>query len=344
MLTGTIYINGISCISAQPTLEQGIQVLLEKNDSEYFKCIEPDYKIHFSPIALRRLSRILKFSILTAQKSLQDAGLDMPEAIITGTGLGCLEDSEKFLLSVIENQEENLSPTAFIFSTHNTISGQIAMTLKCNRTNNTFSNRYFSFESALLESILMLKDGDAKNVLVGSTDEMIPMIREVTQNMGLWINPNTGTTITGEGACFAVISETMTEHSYAAILAFKLVFKLSTGGTIQDLVLSFLQEAQSNIEDIDVLISGESEEEPQAYTSVYQILPHSSIITYKHLTGEYFTASSFAYFLGANILKYGSVPAHYLKIDRMAPTRPRKILIYNQNKGKYHSLALLASV
>src|SRR6478752_7339210 len=170
MLTGTIYINGIACISAQPTLEQGIHVLFEKNDSEHFKCIEPDYKTHFSPVALRRLSRILKFSILTAQKSLQDAGLDMPDAIITGTGLGCLEDSEKFLRSVIECQEENLSPTAFIFSTHNTISGQIAMTLKCNRTNNTFSNRYFSFESALLESIFMLKDGDAQNVLVGCAD------------------------------------------------------------------------------------------------------------------------------------------------------------------------------
>jgi 3-oxoacyl-[acyl-carrier-protein] synthase II len=344
MLRGTIYINGIACISAQATLEQGIDVWFEKNESEPFKCIEPDYKTYFSPIALRRLSRILKFSVLTAQKCLQDAGLDMPDAIITGTGLGCLEDSEKFLRAVIENQEENLSPTAFIFSTHNTISGQIAMTLKCNRANNTFSNRYFSFESALLESIFMLKDGDARNILVGSADEMIPMIREVSQSMGLWVKPSKRTTISGEGACFAVISETMTEQSYAAITAFKLVFKLSAGETIEDLIFSFLQEAQLNIADIDVLISGESEEEPEAYTAVYQMLPHTSIVIYKHLIGEYFTASSFAYFLGAHILKSGSIPPHYLKNNREASSRPQKILIYNQYKGEYHSLALLTSV
>ena len=53
----------------------------------------------------------------------------MPDAIITGTGLGCLEDTEKFLTAMVTNKEEFLTPTSFIQSTHNTVSAQIALLL-----------------------------------------------------------------------------------------------------------------------------------------------------------------------------------------------------------------------
>ncbi len=45
----------------------------------------------------------------------------MPGAIITGTALGCLEDTVTFLTRMIELNEELLPPTAFIQSTHNTV-------------------------------------------------------------------------------------------------------------------------------------------------------------------------------------------------------------------------------
>ena len=59
----------------------------------------------------RRLGKLLKRAIVTAKQAL---GETIPEAIITGTGLGCIENTEKFLVSMLENDEEYLQPTYFM--------------------------------------------------------------------------------------------------------------------------------------------------------------------------------------------------------------------------------------
>lgn len=59
--------------------------------------------------------------------AMKDANVESVDAIITGTGLGCIEDSEKFLKSILDNKEEFLTPTSFIQSTHNTVGAQIAL-------------------------------------------------------------------------------------------------------------------------------------------------------------------------------------------------------------------------
>ena len=62
-----------------------------------------------------------------------------------------------FLTKMVENNEELLTPTAFIQSTHNTIGAQIALMLQCNNYNNAFVHRGFSFESALLDAMLLIE-------------------------------------------------------------------------------------------------------------------------------------------------------------------------------------------
>ena len=49
---------------------------------------------------------------------LKNAGLGTPDAIITGTGLGCLSDTVKFMDSILKFNEENLNPAPlYIFDT-----------------------------------------------------------------------------------------------------------------------------------------------------------------------------------------------------------------------------------
>ncbi len=88
-------------------------------------------------MASRRMSRIIKMGVCAAMKCLQDAEIKNPDAIITGTGMGCIEDTGKFLSSYIENEEKLLNPTPFIQSTHNTVGAAIALMLKCHNYNNT---------------------------------------------------------------------------------------------------------------------------------------------------------------------------------------------------------------
>ena len=106
------------------------------------------------------MSKIIKRGIASALIALKDANVENPGAIITGTGWGCWADTEKFLLTMIEQGEEQLTPTAFMQSTHNTVSGQIAISIKCHNYNSTYAHRGVSFERSLQDGMMLCLEGN----------------------------------------------------------------------------------------------------------------------------------------------------------------------------------------
>ncbi|RYZ82834.1 MAG: hypothetical protein EOP06_21045 [Proteobacteria bacterium] len=82
----------------------------------------------------------MKNGIVASTVAMKEAAMEMPEAIITGTGMGCIEDSDKFLKAIIDNGEQFLTPTSFIQSTHNTVASSIAISLGCKSYNFTYVN------------------------------------------------------------------------------------------------------------------------------------------------------------------------------------------------------------
>jgi len=106
-----VFINGIGLISPQKTTEAGafLSEVIEHN-ADYLKCIDPNYKAFIDPLAARRMSRLIKMGITSAKLCLAEAGITMPDAIITGTGLGSVEDTEKILNSILQH-EQLLNPT-----------------------------------------------------------------------------------------------------------------------------------------------------------------------------------------------------------------------------------------
>lgn len=127
------------------------------------------------------MSRILKRALATSITALNESGISHPEAIITGTGTGCMENSEKFLIDLCRYGENCLKPTLFMQSTHNTISSLIAIILKCHGYNNTYSHMGISFESALLDAWLQIKSGMIRNALIGAHDEVTPFMALVME-------------------------------------------------------------------------------------------------------------------------------------------------------------------
>src|SRR5664279_1036825 len=182
------YIDGRSAISPQNTFsgENSFENVREYENAHFMKCIEPQYNAFIDPMASRRMSRIMKMGMASALKCLDEAGIRIPDAVITGTGLGCIEDTEKFLGALLTNEEKLLNPTPFIQSTHNTIAASIAILLKCYGYNNTFSHRGFSFESALLDGLMLLDEGSVSNVLVGGVDELTANFFTITNRLGFW--------------------------------------------------------------------------------------------------------------------------------------------------------------
>ena len=135
---------------------------------------EADYKQFIPPLEARRMGRILKRAIATARTATAQAGIDTPEAIITGTGLGCIENTEIFLDALCRQGEDQMMPTRFMQSTHNTISSIVAINLKAHGYNATYAHNTVSFQSALLDAMLQLRRGAICNALVCAHDEMTP--------------------------------------------------------------------------------------------------------------------------------------------------------------------------
>jgi len=127
---------------------------------------DPDFREVVSPIEGRRMGRILKRALWCSVKALEKAGLEKPDAIITATDYGCMENSELFL--------EDRRPVHFMNSTHNTIGSVVAIKLGCHGYNTTYSHAGRSFLSALEDAYMQIGLGDIDTALVGWYDERTP--------------------------------------------------------------------------------------------------------------------------------------------------------------------------
>jgi 3-oxoacyl-[acyl-carrier-protein] synthase II len=351
-----IYIRSAAAITAQKTFgDVPFLTDLVQHEGSRLHAIEPDYKEFVDPKQARRMSRIIKMGVASALQCLKEAQVTMPGAIITGTALGCQEDTISFLTRIIEMDEEMLPPTAFIQSTHNTVAAQIALTLKCHHYNNTFVHKGISFESALLDATMLLKEGDADNILVGGTEEMTDTAFKILTRLGLYkrgplsnldlIKTKSNGTIGSEGAVFCLLTDKASANNMAELVATKTFYRPKNINDIELNINKLLASTSTKIADIDLVITGKNGDLKN--DSVYDnlnasIFANSSLANFKHLTGEFATASSFALWLAANIIKRGEVPAIIME-NGIKNKSPKKILIYNHYQNIYHSLMLVSA-
>ena len=303
-----IYINGASCLSAQPTFPTPLfEGFLPAQPDEVLYAQEPSYKDYIAPNASRRMAKGVKMSIATATEALREANITTPEAIIVGTGMGCVQDTEKFLKAMLDNHEQHLTPTAFIQSTHNTVAGQLALHWQCHSYNTTYVNGAISFESALLDATMQLEQQLIANALVGGVDEHAPFFLQTQQ----LVKSN----LMGEGAAFLALSAIPAEHTYAELVDISLRNEV-TPDELPSWITDFLQHHALNINDIDIIFTGDPTPLPW----------QCPILSYKNLCGEYFTASAFGLWYAC----------HYLKEDKA-----RRILLINSYNNKDFSLVLV---
>lgn len=173
-MANRIYIRSAAQISVQKPLCEDWMTDPIPHSGEYLRSQDPDFKPFLSPMQARRMGLILKRAIAVSLIALRNAGIECPDAIFTGTGLGCMENTENFLSAMCRDGEEMLPPTYFMMSTHNTISSAVAILLRCHGQNCTYSQKDISFESALLDAFLQLQVGGISNALVGAHDETTP--------------------------------------------------------------------------------------------------------------------------------------------------------------------------
>lgn len=349
-----MYIRATGNISPQKTF--GHPALTEAPvvyEGNRLTCMEPDYKEFIDPKLIRRMSRIIRMGVAAAMECLKEADIKMPDAIVTGTAYGCLEDTNLFLGRMVEFNEELLTPTAFIQSTHNTIGAQIGLMLQCNNYNNAYVHRGFSFENALLDAMMLLNGKEANHVLIGAIDEIIDTSHAILNRFGLYkrgaisskeiYRSGSKGTIAGEGASFFVLAAEPSGSDYAKLEGMHTFYKPSGVVDIEAQIRHFLQKNSVEMNDIDLLITGRNGDvsNDKLYDELSQnLFLGKRQLNFKHLCGEYPTASAFALWLAAQIVKAGTVPA---LLEPPAAINVKRILIYNNHLGTHHSLSLLAA-
>jgi len=346
-----MYIRSTANISPQKTF--GNVPFLDEvvvYDGNRLSCVTPDYKEIIDPKLIRRMSRVIKMGVASAMACLQDAGVTNPDAIITGTAYGCLEDTGVFLSKMVERGEELLTPTSFIQSTHNTIGAQVALLLHCNNYNNTFVNGGSSFESSLLDAQMLLQEGEAKNVLVGGIDEITDISHSILSRFGLYkrgaisntdlYSANSKGTVAGEGSAFFLLTNEASGNDLAKLDAIATFYKPDSHAAIEQQIESFLAAQDLSMYDISLVVAGNNGDAQN--DAVYDYLEGSlfnycNVTRYKHLCGEYPTSSAFALWYAAQIVKTNTIPGS-------EPITPiKKILVYNHYQNTSHSLMLLSA-
>lgn len=316
-----IFIRSSSCISHYNTVSEDFffeyTPLIPGSDELYVT--PPNYKDFIPANTLRRTSNVLKMGIGAGLMCLKKANIEKPGAIVIGTGIGCYEDTDKFLKSIDENHERMLTPTAFIQSTHNTVAGQIGLLTKCHGYNFTYVHQNLSFEYALLDAMMLLKEKTVDDVLVGGLDELnAPLIEQFRRAnhikkltdilQPLWQSSTKGY-IAGEGAAFFELSTSPSPKCYGKINGVKPIQKIKDLAYLKQETEAFMR--QHNIPAKGTLVlngaSGDSETDKKILTLTHHLqLP---VAYFKHLCGEYFTASGFALWLACKLLEKQSVPA-----------------------------------
>jgi len=270
---------------------------------------------------------------------LRNAHVDVPDAVIAATGLGCLEDTEKFLGSIYQLKERLLNPTPFINSTHNTIAGAIALAVKCHGYNTTYSHRGSSFGSGIQDAVMLSAENPGFNILAGAFDEITPTSYEITRRLGLW-----KMAIPGEGVAFFLISD-RSEKAQCLLNGISTISYPDTPDALAKAALEFMEKNGLEIQHLDLVLTGMyGNNDPGGWygtlkRGIFRTIP---IFQYKQLCGEYDTSDAFAMGLASNLISKGEMPG-WMNIGEKIPGEIKNILIYNHQRGMNHTFYHLSA-
>lgn len=279
----------------------------------FLAAAEPDYTDTIPAGQLRRMSRIIRMGLWAGRKALEQAGVSMPDAILTATALGANDDTEKFLRS-FSGTGTTGSPTPFIQSTHNALGGQLALALQCTSYNMTYTQRGASFESALEDAALLLAEG-ASAVLCGAAEEMTSFTAELMQRSGI-VPPGK---IPGEGTVFLVLFAAPSANSLGRITA--LITERSDAE-------KFVRRSEELLKSVDLtaentrLICGDP-----ADAEMMSRLRDFPLVTTDALSGYYPTRSAYGVWRATEIF-------------RQSPDVEHIFLLYRETGGYYRLICL----
>jgi 3-oxoacyl-[acyl-carrier-protein] synthase II len=301
------FINTFSGINVQNP-DPECQSWLDNLTDEVGKLTLPDFKQYIDPKKLRRMSKLMRMTLTCANCCVSDMKDLELKGIVVATGLGCLDDTRKFLVEF--SQHEVASPTAFIHSTHNTIAGQLGLLLQSHAYNITHANTGACFENALLDAFI--EDiGQNEWILVGGVDEQIDWLENLRIQFADFESLNLGS-----GCTFLGMSTQKTEDSVRIVDVNS--FIISEQMSAREHVRLFLEKNDIKADSLDLVLTNSN----QPFTDLQDIEKQY----YQNHCGSYFTNSTFGMEYAVQRIRSG---------DKM-------VLVINHHEERQIGLTLLS--
>jgi hypothetical protein len=354
-----LYIHRTTCISPQQTFpEMDIDLSrLYRSEDNKLKAREPSYEA-IPAGQLRRMGKTVRLGIGAAFPLLREAATP-PSGILVGTANAGMEESIQFMKEIIDHEEGILSPGSFVRSTPNTIAAQLGLLSHNKAYNITHVQGGLAFENALIDAAMLVNEHPGSTFLVGAADEIgthnynIDRLQgwfktEAISNEELYTVDSPGS-LAGEGAAMFLVSD-REENALAKLEAIAMMHS-EEQAVAEDRLSSFLDQHLGSGEKIDLLMSGENGDSRclHFFSACEKVLGKwvsrtartpPAVVRFKHMCGEYPTASAFALWLGCRIMRDQVVPAHMIK-NPTTVTGFERVLIYNNYKGLQHSFMLI---
>ena len=317
-----------------PLSEEWMETPLSYTEG-YVPAIDPEFRQFISAGDARRMGKLLKRALATSLSALKECCIENPDAIITGTGFGSVENTELFLDAMVREGEQMLKPTQFMQSTHNTASSLIGIHTHSHGYNSTYTQKGMSFDCALYDAWIQFLLGKIKTALVGSHDEMTPVFAGFMRKAD---HVKEGE-ICSEAAVSVLMGTEQDIPAYCTLDGMAILnspdedelahaLRLVTDGSMPSAIMTGMS---GNVEN------------DSWYSFLGRLLPHIPILRYKHLFGVNFSSSAIGFYTAACCIKKGLIPACLTK-DGNTINPDGGILLVNIVEDRHYSISLLKPI
>jgi 3-oxoacyl-[acyl-carrier-protein] synthase II len=144
----------------------------------------------------RRLGKPSRFAVAAARMAVADAGLSSLDgrrtAVVLATSFGAVLYTEKLIRQVLDEGPEAAQPFYFSECVANAAAGQVAIALGAQGANVTITQREAGPLVALARGVHEVCEGRADVAIVGSTDEMTPLLHALLDRFRATARPGGG--------------------------------------------------------------------------------------------------------------------------------------------------------
>jgi hypothetical protein len=139
----------------------------------------------------RRLDRLSTWAMVASSLAIQDAGIDLSQidrsrvAVVLGTGFGCAELTESFFQSAATNGWRGTYPSSFPEGLTNSPASHVALWHGLRGPNVTVGSKGFAGETALIQAVSLLRNGQADMAIVLAGDTLTRAVYEWYEAAGL---------------------------------------------------------------------------------------------------------------------------------------------------------------